>query len=63
LADSEREKEALKTELDRFRENFQAEQTSWLDEKEKVIRYVVHTCTGSKRTSRAVRTRWMDKKE
>jgi hypothetical protein len=38
LVETEREKEALQAELDRFRENFQAEQTSWLDEKEKVIR-------------------------
>jgi hypothetical protein len=39
LADTEREKAALREELDTFRDNFQAQQTSWLDEKEKVIRY------------------------
>jgi hypothetical protein len=43
LADCEREKAGLHQELDTFRHNFQAEQTSWLDEKEKVIRYVVYT--------------------
>ena len=42
LAESEREKGSLQAELDRFSENFQAEQTSWLDEKEKVIRYVAY---------------------
>jgi len=39
LADTEREKAVLREELDTFRDNFQAQQTSWLDEKEKVIRY------------------------
>jgi hypothetical protein len=38
LADTEREKAVLREELDTFRDNFQAQQTSWLDEKEKVIR-------------------------